>query len=64
MQFLDLNWKIKKEENKVQVLKVKNRKIKMRLIVQSNLYYKKLYEPQNPRFTIKSGFKSRGGYNL
>ena len=31
--------------------------------MQSSLYYKNLFYPKNPRFIIKSGFKSKAGYN-
>ena len=35
----------------------------LRLMLQSGLYYKKVFKTQNPRLIKKSGFKSRAAYD-
>ena len=36
---------------------------KLRFKLQSGLYYKKLFWPQNMQFVTMNGFKSRAGFN-
>ena len=42
---------------------MKNRVKILQLMMQSGLYYKKLFKTQNPRLRNKSGFKLRAAYD-